>query len=394
MPLSIRRRYARRDGLVAVRNSCRFSGAASELGKRVSRPNFEGYWACRGSIHGTQCLPSQSNVTLLWIHGGAYISGSALAALVPLLRIAELAAEQNLSINIFTLEYSLAPEAKFPTQLTEVTAAYKYLVEEEKIDPDSIFLLGESAGGHLALSLAYNLLQQGLPRPGKVGLLYPWVNLENSGTSFEMNKYKDCLDKGDLDQCAEGLVGGDGRSKFADFMNFASSPPRQALRWSQVLPSTWVIIGGNDVFVSDVCKFVDEARKDGVPLDFHMEPRMPHGWLGWYDALAEKRYLQLSPADDASCVMPGSELIAEVLCAHGQGRAPATARSSCRHSPVRLSTCLSCLRDSALDAAGNGLPGKTSSWGGTPQTCASSAGAQSERPSPALSLPPPVGRLR
>ena len=317
MPLPIRRRLAKRGDITVVRNSRRFSDADPQLGKKVSRPNFEGYWVCKGSIHGAQGFPSQSNVTLLWIHGGAYITGSALAALVPLLRIAELAAEQNLSINIFALEYSLAPEAKFPTQVNEATAAYKYLIEEEQISPNSVFVLGESAGGHLALSLAYNLLQQGLPRPGKVGLLYPWTNLENSGTSFETNKYKDCLDKGDLDRCADLLVGGDGRSKFADFMNFASSPPRKGLRWSQVLPSTWVIIGGNDVLLSDVCKFVDEARKDGIPLEFHVEPRMPHGWLGWCDALTEKQFLQLSPAEDARSVMAGSELIAKVVCAHG-----------------------------------------------------------------------------
>jgi acetyl esterase/lipase len=317
MPLSLRRSRAKRDNLGAVQNSCRFSKADPELGKKVSRPGFEGYWVCRGSIHGTQGFSSQSKATLLWIHGGAYITGSALDALVPLLRIAELGVEQNLSINIFTLEYSLAPEARYPTQLNEATAAYKYLIEDEEIDPGSVFVLGESAGGHLALSLAYNLLQQGLPRPGKVGLLYPWANLENSGTSFEMNKYKDCLDKRDLDRCADWLVGGDGRLKFADFMNFASSPPRNGLRWSQVLPSTWVIIGGNDVLVSDVCKFVGEARKDGVPLEFHIEPKMPHGWLGWHDALAEKQFLQLSPGDDASTILPGSELIAKVVCAYG-----------------------------------------------------------------------------
>lgn len=317
MPLSIRRRRARRDDLAVVRNSCRFSDADPEVGKRVSNPNFEGYWVCRGSIHDTQGLPSRSNVTVLWIHGGAYISRSALAGLVPLLRIAELAAEQKLSINIFTLEYSLAPEAKFPTQLNEATAAYEYLIEVEKIDPNSIIVLGESAGGHLALSLSYKLLQKGLPRPGKVCLLYPWANLDNSGASFETNKYKDCLEKADLDRCADWLVGGDGRSKSADFINFASSPQRKGWRWSQVLPSTWVIIGGNDVLLSDVCQFVDEARKDGVPLEFHIEPKMPHGWLGWYDAMAEKQFLQLSPVEDASSVMPGSELIAKVVCAHG-----------------------------------------------------------------------------
>lgn len=78
--------------------------------------------------------------------------------------------------------------------------------------------------------------------------------------------------------------------------------------------------------------------------------------------------------------------------APSQGCAPGMARSSCKRSPGRLSTCLSCLRDCALDAAGNGLPGRTSSWGDTSQTRESPAGAQSEFPSPALS--PDVNHLK
>lgn len=84
-----------------------------------------------------------------------------------------------MSISIFSLEYCLAPEKQFPTQIDEVTAAYKYLIEEENIDSRRILVLGESAGGHLALSLTYNLEQQRLQQPGKLGLLYSWVNLDN-----------------------------------------------------------------------------------------------------------------------------------------------------------------------------------------------------------------------
>ncbi|KAK5991742.1 Acetyl-hydrolase-like protein [Cladobotryum mycophilum] len=318
IPLSILRRIGKRDHIADVRTSRRFSGADPAVCEKVSRPDFRGYWVCRGSINGAQKLPSQSHVTLLFMHGGGYIGGGPLALLVLLMRIAELAVEQNLLINIFTLEYSLAPEVKFPTQIEEATAAYKYLIDEEKIDPNSIMVLGESAGGHLALSLAFNLHQQGLPRPGKVGLLYPWVNLSNSGATFETNRYKDMLVKEDLDRCVDWLLGKDGRQRFAPYLNFASSPPQEGLRWSEVLPSTWVTIGGNDVFLSDVCSFVDEARKDGVAVDLHVEPGRTHAWLTFFDAIAGKQYLQLASADDANSMLAGSETIAKVVCAHAQ----------------------------------------------------------------------------
>lgn len=317
MPLSIRQRLERKDHIAIVRSSRRFSGADPAICEKVSRPGFVGYWVCKGTINATKVPPSEAIITLLWIHGGAYVAGSALSGLVSLLRVAELEAEQNLSLNIFTLEYSLAPEATFPTQMAQATAAYKYLIEEAGIDPNSVHVLGESAGGHLALALAYNLQQQGIPRPGRVGLLYPWVNLENTGSTFKTNKYKDCLVKEDMDKCVDWLLGRDGRLRFSHLMNFASSPPRVDLPWSQILPPTWVVIGGNDVLFSDVINFVDEARKDGVSVDLQVEAGMPHGWLAYFDALAVKQYLRLSPEDDAKSILVGSEVIAKAVCEHG-----------------------------------------------------------------------------
>jgi acetyl esterase/lipase len=46
----------------------------------------------------------------------------------------------------------LAPEAKFPTQVQQAVAGYKYLLDQN-IDARKIAVLGDSAGGHLALCL-------------------------------------------------------------------------------------------------------------------------------------------------------------------------------------------------------------------------------------------------
>jgi acetyl esterase/lipase len=55
-----------------------------------------------------------------------------------------------------TVEYRLAPRYRFPAQLDDARRALRYLREharELKIDPDRIAVLGDSAGGHLALLL-------------------------------------------------------------------------------------------------------------------------------------------------------------------------------------------------------------------------------------------------
>ncbi|CEL03052.1 hypothetical protein ASPCAL04210 [Aspergillus calidoustus] len=245
-----------------------------------------------------------------------------MAAAVSLLRIAETAAEQDISVNVFSLEYSLAPEANFQTQLDEVTAAYRFLVEDQHIDPDRIMVFGESAGGHLALSLAYNIRRQCMRRPGKLVLISPWVNLLNSGATFATNRHKDSLDKSDLDRCVGRLFGRpNGMLKFAEYLNFAS--PLSAtkgedgdLHWSQVLPPTWVTVGGNDVFLSDVSDFVENARGDGVDVDFRVERGKPHGWFGYRDAVQVKDYLEVLPTDDASFFLKSSEELAMVVLGH------------------------------------------------------------------------------
>jgi acetyl esterase/lipase len=253
-----------------------------------------------------------------------------MAASVSLLRIAEIAADQGVSVNVFSLEYSLAPEAKFQVQLDEVTAAYKFLVEDEHISPDRIIVFGESAGCHLALSLAYNIRRKCMRRPGRLVLISPWVNLLNSGATFATNRHKDSLDKSDLNRCVRRLFGKpDTMHEFAEYLNFAaplstskaSAGEGEDLRWSQVLPPTWVTVGGNDVFLSDVLDFVDNSRADGVHVDFRVERGKPHGWFGYRDALRVKDYLELFPTDDASAYFKSSEELASIVLCHVRGYA-------------------------------------------------------------------------
>ncbi|GAA2232364.1 hypothetical protein GCM10009851_16800 [Herbiconiux moechotypicola] len=89
---------------------------------------------------------------VVWIHGGAWISGSR-ADVLPYLR--HLAARAPIAA--VGLDYTIAPEAVAPTAIRQLDEALGYLVAhavELGIDPDRIVLAGDSAGAQLASQLA------------------------------------------------------------------------------------------------------------------------------------------------------------------------------------------------------------------------------------------------
>lgn len=98
-------------------------------------------------------------------------------------------------------------------------------------------------------------------------------------------------------------------------------------------------MGSNDVLVSDVCRFVANLRKDGVPVNFQVMAGRPHGWLGFCDLRAAKKYLKLALEDDASSIMEGSEAVAKVVCEHAHFCANQNVRMI-RNSILQLSNTI------------------------------------------------------
>jgi len=89
--------------------------------------------------------------TVVWIHGGAWISGTRVD-LRPYLRI--LASRGYTTVG---LSYPIAPEQRYPDSLAALNDALGYLIDnaaELRIDPTRIVLAGDSAGAQLASQLA------------------------------------------------------------------------------------------------------------------------------------------------------------------------------------------------------------------------------------------------
>jgi len=144
-------------------------------------------------IHGEWFIPKSvecSNKAILYFHGGGFIFCSTKTHRDLICNIA-----LHSKSKVYGINYRLAPEFKYPTQIEDGIAAYKYLRSPacNSIRPEDIIFAGDSAGGNLALCVALHLRDIGEPLPKAIALLSPWVDLTNSSSSWTKNFEHDYL---------------------------------------------------------------------------------------------------------------------------------------------------------------------------------------------------------
>ncbi|MCU7203596.1 alpha/beta hydrolase, partial [Turicibacter sanguinis] len=84
--------------------------------------------------------------TVVWIHGGGWVSGSKEHAR----GYFKLLADQG--YNVISVQYQFAPEAIYPNQLIQINQALKFITDhaqQYRINANQIYLAGDSAGANL-----------------------------------------------------------------------------------------------------------------------------------------------------------------------------------------------------------------------------------------------------
>jgi epsilon-lactone hydrolase len=111
------------------------------------------------------------NGAILYLHGGGYVFCSPRTHRP----ITTCLAIDN-GLPVLVPRYRLAPEHPFPAALDDAVAAYRLLLARG-IPGSRIVVAGDSAGGHLAASLAAEVGRLKLPTPAGIVLHSPWVDL-------------------------------------------------------------------------------------------------------------------------------------------------------------------------------------------------------------------------
>lgn len=112
----------------------------------------------------------------IYLHGGGYTHFSAHEEAQTSIIPRRLMKSGNFD-SIYAVEYRLLPNHPFPAALQDAVTVYCDLVARKKISPEKIVLIGDSAGGNIALAVCrWIRLEQKMPMPGGMILLSPWCD--------------------------------------------------------------------------------------------------------------------------------------------------------------------------------------------------------------------------
>ncbi|KAI1770157.1 hypothetical protein F4818DRAFT_434115 [Hypoxylon cercidicola] len=231
---------------------------------------------------------------VLYLHGGAMVAMS-VDIFAP--RLAILAAESG--VQIFAVEYRLAPEHPHPTPVEDCYAALSWLSThaiELQVDPTRIGLVGDSAGGGLAAGTALMARDRRLNPPIKKQILiYPMLDDRSTAALSRTTPASPLVDFATIPlpiitMCWEAYVGKEnpGRAD-ADVSPYAAPGRAGDLRG---LPSTYIDVGGLDLFRDECASFAARLAAADVEVEFHLFPGLPHGFDSASDIGATKRAVE------------------------------------------------------------------------------------------------------
>jgi monoterpene epsilon-lactone hydrolase len=201
---------------------------------------------------------------ILYLHGGAYNSGSIRSHRSLAANIAQAAKARAL-----VLDYRLAPEHRFPAPVEDAVQAYSWLLSDG-VSPGQVIVAGDSAGGGLVVALLLHLRELGRPLPQAGVCLSPWTDLVCQGESWTTNLRKDLmLAPGPLRESAQLYLAG------ADPCNPLASPLYADLAG---LPPLLIQVGSDELILSDATGLAERARAAGVAVTLQVWEGMQHEW--------------------------------------------------------------------------------------------------------------------
>jgi monoterpene epsilon-lactone hydrolase len=214
-----------------------------------------------------------SGNTILYFHGGVYVIGSAQAT-VPL--ASDLA--RRAKAKVITVAYRLAPENPYPAAVEDARSAYEGLISQG-VDPNSIALAGESAGGGLVAATLLALRDAGSPLPASAFVMSPYVDLTLSGTTF--------LDK----QAVDPILTPEGvRLRVPDYVGgAAASDPYISPIFGDLrgLPPMLIQVGSHEILLSDAVRLAGKAAEADVAVTLEVVPGVPHVFQAYAAMLDE-----------------------------------------------------------------------------------------------------------
>lgn len=192
-------------------------------------------------------LNNPNDQVILYLHGGGYVSCSAATHRPITAALARLSGSR-----VFSLDYRLAPEHRYPAALDDAVSAYKWLLEQGR-PPNTISLAGDSAGGGLVLGLLLRARDAGLPLPACAVCFSAWTDLAGTGPSIRANDGRcDMFRPENIDRFATAYLGDVSR------LDLYASPVHADLSG---LPPLLLQVSGSELLLDDSRRIHEKVQE-------------------------------------------------------------------------------------------------------------------------------------
>jgi len=271
-----------------LRDAMRSTGARSDAGpaapdgvkrQELRIPGLKGAPPVRALVYRPEGVAG-SLPAVLDIHGGAFVLGAPEGGDATNRRLAK-----DLGAVVVSIDYRLAPENPYPAAIDDSYAALLWMHRHAKslgIDATKIAVMGGSAGGALAASLALRARDEGGPAIRAQMLIYPSLD-DRPFTPLDPN-----CKPGTAKPVERAYVMYLGRTPGpSDVSAYAFAARAHSLT---NLPPTFIAVGSVDGLVGQDLAYARRLIQAGVPTELHVYPGAFHGFDMAREATVTKEF--------------------------------------------------------------------------------------------------------
>lgn len=241
----------------------------------------------RSVFYLTQKQGATNPYTIFYLHGGSYVSEASVGHWEFLKSIAK-----DTGVTIVIPDYPLAPKYNYKDVFQMLEPLYKDIIE--KVGKDKLIVMGDSAGGGLALALLERAGELEMSMPKRTILISPWLDVRlNNPQIDEVQKRDSHLIKQTLIAAGIAYAGLDGIDSY--LVNPIDGPLDK-------LENVTIYTGTDDILNPDVHVLVERAKLQGIEIDLRETKGAYHNWIIEKHTIKEKAYRDLITLLQKECI--------------------------------------------------------------------------------------------
>lgn len=307
-----------------------FTRAMTHTDIRVGRAIFNSLQTQTDDVYQVTCDPQdtpdghwftpdtiRTEAVLLYLHGGGYTFGGPIST-----RFAQMLAH-HCGARVFMPSYRLTPEHAHPAQSDDALTAWQFL--RQTIPAHRLIVIGDSAGGHMALTLIKDLRDRWEAQPALCIGLCPWTDIGDRGACLHGN------DRFDMVQGWMALQFGAWLDPDGQFGREALSP----INWDfHGLAPIYLQTGGREILRDMIIDFAKTQEANGASVMLDLWADMPHDFQ-IYDSLHISSTQALSrlatvirAATDGEIALPALPAVTQLASGAFSGGSPKSTQPS------------------------------------------------------------------